>query len=222
MAYDAWTGKFDQYHWVQSNACLAWELFREVPTVIEGHYVVMASFDGCSLIDEMDNHDNSRWSDIGAPRLVASTIDLRWTGNGEEVFLFSEKPKEETLRLIADCPMIGQLRADDTDSSDVTEFLKSLTSVAPESFVGEGAWFFFCTKNYHSFQTFMNGTTIKQLPQRYEQERQRQLEHELKNIGPEVGPEKCAHGDCTKLRIALGVLCVEHHREMLARIKRLY
>jgi hypothetical protein len=47
---------------------------------------------------------------------------------------------------------------------------------------------------------------------------EQQKEHDInwfKQLGPEIGPEKCKNPDCNKLRIKQSVFCVSHHFEMI-------
>jgi hypothetical protein len=195
---------------VQSNGALALDVLRECTRVVEGKYIVMPTFDGISTLPE-PNQQNLSWHDIGAPRIIAGANDIPWTGNGEEIYVFSEKPGDGIFESIETPDTAMAERIDDTTEP----FWSLLLRTSPESYIAQGAYFFFATIHAKQFKQVMESKTFQQLSERREQELQNLAAQVLQELGPEIGPEKCFNASCFRLRIELGIFCSTHHLAML-------
>jgi hypothetical protein len=214
MTYAASTGTESDFFWIRCNAEIAVELFEECPELVEGRYVVMMTFDGISVMRSRETKGD-RWDELHAPRIVASPKEIPWSGNGEEVYLFENKPGDESLRLIKD------FRLEMFDKFSLGEpavegrFWDMLAKTFAESYLSQGSYFFLATRSRGLFDKVVSGEVIRGLPTRRQREIECLTQNELEGLGPECGPEICADARCGRLRIELGVFCAEHHLAML-------
>jgi hypothetical protein len=127
---------------------------------------------------------------------------------------FDAKPEDEILEALQEMQAAAidlEIREPQTRS----RFLGEFQNLGIESYVTEQAELFLATSNKDVFHQILKSNTVKELPLRRERELQRAKQSELDGLGPEVGPEPCASSGCSRLRIALGVFCAEHHLKML-------
>jgi hypothetical protein len=219
LSYSAWTGKTGPFHWIQSNAALALDLLEECVDLVEAKYIVMPTFDGCSLVPVRETQNADRWLAIGAPRIVASPREILWTSNGEEIYVFSEKPSDEIVGLIESTETVTADRFEALETVLQNEFWEAMSKIAPETYIAQGQYFFMATSKQELFENVMQSKPVIQLPSRGVQDLMRRQQQRLQEVGPESGPEKCLHQNCTRLRVELGVFCAEHHLSMLSQSK---
>jgi hypothetical protein len=219
LSYSAWTGKTGPFHWIQSNAPLALDLFEEYSELVEAKYIVMPTFDGCSLIPAPGTMNADRWLAIGAPRMVASSREIPWAGNGEEIYVFSEKASDHIVELIESRETVMGDRLDALEAALQAKFWDAMPKIGPETYIAQGQYFFMATSKLELFENVMQSKTVTQLPSRGLQELMRLRQQRLQEVGPESGPEQCLHQNCSRLRVELGVFCAEHHLSMLGQSK---
>jgi len=197
---------------VQSDATLALDILTQCPEIFETKYIVMPTFDGCSIVPNHGSQNFELWQSVGSPRIVTGPQEIPWSGNGEEIYSFAYKPDEKTVHLIQSADAAMQYRYDDPA---LQAFWDAMRKIAPESYFAQGNYFSFATTNERLFNLVMASDALQQLPMRQELEIQQRRLHELESIGPEIGPETCRNSRCQHLRIALGIYCQEHHLAML-------
>jgi len=186
----------------------------ECPEIVAAKYLVIPSFNGHSIIQDRDSPHHSRWLDIGAPRVVASSQEIPWSGNGEMLYFLNGYPSDYAIYQIASM----ESTVNSWISSPQPELdWKALSHIKFETLVGEDAQFLLITASPKVSDMVMQTQVIRELPNRRQREAEREKQAIVTALGPERGPEQCKGAGCPKLRIELGVFCAEHHLEMLGK-----
>jgi len=86
-----------------------------------------------------------------------------------------------------------------------------------DAYIYQSYFLSFLTRKSENFSDLMASKLITEISDKKKWERERRTREWLSTIGADVGPEKCAQGECEHLRMRFGVFCGRHHLDMLAR-----
>ena len=202
------SGEQAGYYWFQSDTDIADKFIDACSDDSVDSWTITSVFDG----SEQWTLDKSGKLSKTQAEFMSSLDKLNWTGNGDEIFVFSAKPKSDVLITRGASEIFPGERLNWMEKSEVNECFQKLSEIGATIYVLIAKYTLLATMDKGVAGQFANSNFVREIPLLHLKDLRSRLQGCLEM---EIASEPCANEFCLARRIKYGANCPRHHFQMM-------